>query len=269
LCISSVNAQTLFTAGPEALGDAGRAAINPVDSHFLNPAAMAFTHGYNFGGVFQEGQLTSDSPKNNFGLVVSDNSPDTFAAASLGYAYKRQSYPNNVIIDQDFSLDVAVRIFPTISLGVQGHQLVESNPLAKNFTKYNVSLGALIVPTPIFGFSFTAYDVLNDDDLNMIPILSLGGHVIVMDILRFRADIWRLEKKNPNHAGSLGLGMEIVGAEGFLIRTGGLWDTLTAQTYWTAGIAWEGPRLSVAYGFKDNVNVAGDVAHTFQGWITF
>jgi hypothetical protein len=262
-------AQTVFTAGPEALGDAGRAAINPIDSHFLNPAAMAFTKGYNFGGVFQQGQLSADSPKNNYALVLSDNDTDKIASASFGYAYKRQSYPNNTIVDQDFSLDVAMRIVPTIAVGVQGHRLVRSSQLTSSFTKHNASVGALVVPTPIFGLSFTAYDILPDDDLDLIPVLSLGTHVIIMEILRLRADIWRQEKKNPDHQGNLGLGLEIVGAEGFLIRTGGLWDNLNKQTYWTAGLAWEGPRLSVAYGYKNNINVAGDVTHTFQAWISF
>ena len=83
------------------------------------------------------------------------------------------------------------------------------------------------------------------------------------------ADITRQEKKNPDHQGTLNIGAEFESGEGFCLRTGGIWDSLTKQTYWTAGLGWSGPRLSIGYAYKNNVNIAADVAHTFQGWISF
>ena len=273
LTLSKVNparGQTFLGAGPEALGQAGRAAVHPVDSHYLNPAALPFSKEMSFGTAYQMAAPSLPNPQNTFAIVVTDNGPDKPVTGSFGYLYRRSSFTDKTIVDQDFSLDFATKIFPTVSLGVQGRRLFRqvSNG-GSGFTKHNVSAGVLVLPAPFLGFSFVAYDMLNDDDLDMIPVMSIGSHIVIMDIVRLRADVTRQEKLNPEKKGTLNLGMEITGAEGFFLRTGGAWDTLHNRTFWTGGLAWEGPKLCLAYAYRDNVNLAGDTAHTLEAWLNF
>ncbi len=261
--------QTFLGAAPESMGDSGRAATDAIESHYLNPAALAFTKDYHMGGVFQEARIGLETPANNYAFVVTDNSPDKFAAAGLGYVYKRSSFVDRTYIDQDFSLSFAGKVLPTFSLGMQGHRLVRQVSGGGGFVKHNLTFGTLIVPSRFLGVAVVAYDMLADDDLDLVPVIALGVHVVVLDIIRLRADIARQEKRNPDRQGSLGLGLEIVGGYGFLVRTGGLWDNLNRQTFWSTGLGWEGPNLSLAYAYKTNINVAGDSTHTFQTWLNF
>src|SRR4051812_48593370 len=77
------NAQTFFGAAPEALGDAGRAANDSIEGHYLNPASLAFGNGYRAAGAYQTISPSLDSPSSNFAFVVTDASPEKFAAAGF------------------------------------------------------------------------------------------------------------------------------------------------------------------------------------------
>ena len=262
-------AQTFFGAGAEALGRAGRAANVALDAQFLNPAGLAFSKDSNGGAAYQMGGGTTASPSSTYAFVITDNDPEKFASGGIGYVYRRASFPDHTVTDQDFSLDVASKIVPTISLGVQTHSLFRMNTIAPGFTKYNVSAGIMVLPKPFLAFSLVFYDMLNDDDLQLIPITAIGTHIIIMDIMRIRLDVTQPQKVNPNNLGTLNAGMELDGGSGFLFRLGGDWDTYSAKTYWTAGISWEGPRLNVAYAFRNDVTTPGDNTQTFQAWLSF
>jgi hypothetical protein len=262
-------AQSFFGAAPEALGEAGRGAVNGIDSHYLNPAAIAFTQDYSVGATFQTARATLGNPENTTAFTVTDNSADKVLAGGFGYYYKRSSQPDRQIIDQDFSVSLAARFLQRVGFGVQGRRLFRMNNMAPGFTKHNITVGALVVPAPFIGFGLVGYDLLNDDDLDMVPSVGLGSHLIIMDIIRFRADVTRQEKRNPEKKGSLNLGMEINAGEGFQLRVGGIWDGLNNKTYWTTGLAWEGPKLSVAYALKNNASITDDTTHTFQAWLQF
>jgi hypothetical protein len=262
-------AQTFFGAGTEALGRAGRAANVAQDAQFLNPAALSFAKDSNGGLAFQTSGITSATPVNGYAAVITDNDPEKFAAGGVGYVYRRSSFPDHIVTDQDISLDIAAKIVPTISLGVQTHTLFRQNTGAPGFTKYNATAGLMILPKPFLGFSLVFYDMFNDPDLQLIPTTAIGTHIIIMDIMRIRADITQPQFLNPNNGGTLNVGMELDGGSGFLFRFGGDWDTVNVKTYWTAGISWEGPRLNVAYAFRNDVAVSNNSTQTFQAWLSF
>ncbi len=265
----NVFAQTFLGAAPEALGLAGRAALNPLEAHYLNPAALSFLQSYYVGGTYKSDRGQLGNPENAYNLVIIDNSSERLFSASFGYLYDRKSAPDNTIVDQDFSISLAAKVLPTASIGLQGRRLVRAISNGPSFTKHNLTFGVLVVPASFLGLAFVAYDILDDADQDMIPTLSLGSHILILNILRLRADVTRQEKKNPDKKGSLNLGMEIDLSEGFLLRTGGAWDTLNHKTYWTGGLAWEGPKLSLAYAYRSEVETTGDIAHTVQAWLTF
>lgn len=265
----SASAQTFFTAGPEAMGNAGRAANDAIAGHFLNPATIPFSQTYTFGSVFKQAQTNLATPENDYSLVMVDNEPDKILSGGFAWVRKRKSFPTKTVIDEDWSLSLAGKAFDTISWGVQGHRLRRSDNSGPGWTKHNMSLGTLVLPKPWFGLAFTAYDILGDDDLDMIPTLAMGTHIIIEDLIRIRADVTKPQKKNPENNGTLNLGFETVSGSGFLLRLGGIWDQVAHQRYWTGGIAWEGPKLSAAYAYQANTDVDGDNSHTFQLWLVF
>jgi hypothetical protein len=263
-------AQIFTGAAAEALGGAGRAALSQLETHYLNPAGVAFVKpAMDVGAAYKTARAGMSNPESTTAFTITDNSSERAISGGFGYVNKRVSSPTTITTDQDFSLSFSTKIIPTLSVGVGAHRLVRQNTSGPSWAKYNVSAGILIVPIPIIGFSLVGYDMINDDDLDLVPTVALGSHLIIMDILRLRADVTRQEKLNPEKKGSLNLGMELNPGFGFLVRTGGWWDGLSNQTYWTGGLAWEGPNLSVAYGMRNNVNVNGDISHTMQAWIVF
>ncbi|MCC6276849.1 MAG: hypothetical protein IT289_02910 [Oligoflexia bacterium] len=262
--------QVFTGAATEALGGAGRAAVMPLESHYLNPAAVAFLKSSMYvGGAYQSLRGSIANPESTTAITIADSSSERIVSGGFGYVNKRQSSPAGIINDQDFSLSLSAKVIPTVGLGLSTRRLVRQNSNGPSWAKHNAGFGLLVVPIPVLGFSFTAHDMINDDALDMVPVLGLGTHVIIMDIVRFRADVSRQEKLNPEKKGTLNIGMEIDPGYGFQIRTGGWWDGLANQTYWTGGLAWIGPNLSLAYGVRNNVNVTGDTAHTFQAWLVF
>lgn len=252
----------------EAAGETGRASFDPSGSHFLNPATLPFLNNYSVAGSFQFVKPELDSPGANSGFVINDNSGDVMMAAALGYVYKRQSYTDRIILDQDFSVSFSGRILPRVAVGVLGHRLVRQNTNGPSWAKHNVTVGVLLIPATILNIGLVAYDILNDDDLDMIPTIALGSELNVMNIFKVRADVTRQEKRNPNKAVTFGSGIEFDLGEGFGLRTGGIWD-MYSQTFWTVGVNWQGPRLSAAYAYKNNINVAKDIVHNFSLWVNF
>jgi hypothetical protein len=265
----SANGQIFLGASPEALGGAGRAANTALDAHFLNPAALALARGTNFGGAYQWGDPSLGTPSANTAYVITDNDQESIINGGVAYVTKSQSTPNNIQTDQDVSMDVAFHILPTLAVGVQGHRLFRQNTNAPGFTKYNLTAGALVTPTNWFGLAFVGYDLFNDPDIVLNPTFAVGLNFIILDIFRIRADASRPEELNPQHTGELNLGIEFSLGFDCYLRTGGEWNDVAKQTYYTAGFGFEGPKLNIAYAFRTNVNVNGDTYQTLETWLTF
>jgi hypothetical protein len=270
VCLAETAFSQTFTGAPaEALGGAGRASSNPLDAHYLNPGAMVFAKGTNFGGTFQEGDISLSTPVNNYAFEITDNDIEKPVNGGVGYAYKRSSFPDHTVYDQDISISLAAHILPTIGFGVQVHRLFEQNSAGPSYTKYNSTLGVLAVPAPWFGLAVVAYDYLGDSDQVLIPTFAIGTNFVILDIMRIRADVVRPELKNPTHAAIYSLGDEFNLGYDFFLRVGGKWDTILTQTYVTVGLGFEGPKLNLGYAYRSNVNVDGDAYHTLETWLTF
>jgi hypothetical protein len=261
--------QTFYGATVEAMGGAGRAAVNPIESHFLNPGAMVFSKGTNFGGVFQEGDISLPTPVNNYAFAITDNDVDKFVNGGVGYVYKRSSFPDHTLFDQDISISLAAHILPTIGVGFQFHRLFRQNSAGPAYVKYNSTVGFLAVPSPWFGLAFVAYDYLGDNDEVLIPTFAVGSNINILDIMRIRADVVRPELQNPTHAVVFSVGDEFILGYSLFLRVGGKWDLIQNQTYFSAGLGFEGPKLNVGYAYRNNVNVDGDAYHTIETWLTF
>jgi hypothetical protein len=240
-----------------------------MEAHFLNPAVVPFTKGTTFDFAFQEGALTTGSPFNTYAVTIVDNEKDNLFAAGLGFVQRRQSLPGDTLTDQDISVSMGYALNSGVGLGIFGHKLTRSANLARTFSKFNMGVGSLFIPIENLGVAVVGYDLLNDEDQDLVPSVGVGAHYIIFKMMRLRADVTRQEKRNPDRKGAVGLGMELDLSEGFYFRTGFQWDDFRAKNYWTGGAAWQGPRLSVAYAIKLNTLTSEDTTHTFQAWLAF
>jgi hypothetical protein len=250
-------------------GETGRASVDPFGSHFMNPATLVGTHDYNLGAAYSVNRPDGNNPVVSNAFLISDNSPASLVSAAAAYVYKRSSFDSQTLIDQDFSMSFAFRFLKRLSVGALGHRLVRQNNVGPGWAKHNMTLGVWFAPLPIWNLGVVGYDVLTDDDLDMLPVLALGSEISVMGLLKIKTDILRQEKRNPEKKINLNAGIEFDLGEGFNLRTGGIWDTLNNNTYWTLGLGWAGPRLSAGYAYKNNVNISKEITHLFQLWLSF
>ncbi|MBK9293811.1 MAG: hypothetical protein IPM57_05090 [Oligoflexia bacterium] len=269
LNLISAHAQIFTSAQSQATGEAGRASYDFVGSHFLNPATLVESTGYVLSSAYEMARIDSSNPTTKTVFAITDNAPTSMVAAGFGYVNFRQSFHDKIITDQDFSLSIGARVLPKLSLGWLGRRLVRQNTNGPAWAKHNMNLGALIMPAPFMRLALVGYDVLTDDDLDMIPVLAIGSQFDIMGVFKLKADILRQEKSNPEKKTNLNAGMEFILGEGFNLGSGGIWDTLNNKTYLTLGLGWFGPRLSAAYAYKTDVNAARDFSHNMQLWIVF
>lgn len=263
------SSQSFYPGASESMGETGRASVESIDAHFLNPAALPFAHNqYEFGSFYRSEKPTQPDPTTQFGFVAVDNSPEGAFVGGAHFLQSRRAFPDHQITDKEIGISGATYVLPKMALGAMGRR-VERQDQGRSWTKHNMNVGALVVPAEWLGVGVVGYDILNDDDLDMVPQLGLGLHFNVMDVFKFKADVTRFEKKNPEKKAKLGLGLDLDAGEGFAIRTGGIWDSLINQRYWTGGIAWNGPKLCFDYAYKGNWDVAGDFAHTFDLRLVF
>lgn len=217
----TASGQIFLGAGPEALGGAGRANNNGMDAHFLNPAGIAFSRGTAVGGAFQEGDLSTSHPVNNYALEVIDNDTNNIISGGFAFVTQRNSYAGNTITNQDISMSFAGHILPTIGLGVLGHRFFTQNTNGPAYVKYNTTVGLLAVPAPWFGLGLVGYDIFTDADQVNITTFAVGTNVVIQDIIRIRADASRPELQNPGHNAILSAGAEFNLGYSLLLRAGG------------------------------------------------
>lgn len=259
--------QIFYGAASEAMGRSGRAAVGPMANHFLNPAMTSFTRGYNLGGAFQM-RPDGNNPNNLYAVSITDNVPNKRIAAGFGYVYSRTSYAQGETREHDFSLSASGLITQQISIGFLGRRHSLGGDAQANWTKHNVTFGAVYVPIEDLGIAFVAHDMLIDDDLDMLTVFALGVHY-VYDRLRLRLDISRQELLNPDHEIDYSLGLEAVGVYDLLLRFGGQWDNVNNKNYLTAGVGWDGPRLKAAYAYRRDLKEGDDSEHTLQAYFNF
>ncbi|RYZ80760.1 MAG: hypothetical protein EOP06_24755 [Proteobacteria bacterium] len=89
LFILPLTSQAQSFTGPIAggTGGAGRAAVDPSESAFLNPATAAYFQRYIFGGFYQMGEVDSQRDFSSYAVQVSDGTPTNLISGALSYVH--------------------------------------------------------------------------------------------------------------------------------------------------------------------------------------
>jgi hypothetical protein len=113
-------AQVYNSSVSVAAGGTGRAAVEPGDASFLNPAVLV-----HLGGRY----LFTSFGKNEFAAALSDNTKESTIPASFSYMQKStQKTSHGDLKENDFAISLAEFVVDKWSVGLTGHYLSQDLP---------------------------------------------------------------------------------------------------------------------------------------------
>jgi hypothetical protein len=268
-----------FFTGPEAsaCGGSGRAGIDLGEAAFLNPAAVAFVQRYNVSAMLG----VSDHPVNGTGSELAasivDGTSDAMINGALTFVRRRTETPLGISnTQQDWQGSIAGFLHRKLAIGLAAHRRSDEmyTPQgAREYAQWNGHFGALYVPIPSVGIGFVAYDLVPGEELplavRVVPTMALGVNYIYEKFFRARMDFVRPDTENPGRKTNVMAGFETFLMDQFALRTGAYWRETHDQTYFTMGMGFSGPRLSIDYSFQKDIRIAGNSRHLIDLWLPF
>jgi len=271
------SAQPFQGPAAAALGGAGRATMDPLESFFLNPASLGFSPPYlHVGGHYQSGEHPTEGENRVWGVVLSDGTPDKIMPGALSYIRDRRQTPaGSESVDQEFRGSAGRIVYPGVGLGV-GASLPETELNGGGPTHFqtNADIGALWAPFEMIALGFSAQNVFPSGraapfGIRNVPTLGLGFHASYEKMFNARLDVSRPDQFNPRRRLDVGAGFESVFESGLAMRIGCHWRETVDKTLVGAGLSYRGPRLQVDYTLQKDTRLDRAIRHLVDLWIPF
>lgn len=268
-------AHAQFYTGPtaSAMGGAGRAAADPGESAFLNPASLAHIRRYYLSGSYGLSSHSLNGDVNEFSILAADGTPGNLIPGAVSYARRRTEFGSGLAVtEQDIQVAVGTFVLPKLTAGLAIHRTYSTFSTGEEHIQDNGHLGLIFNPTGWLGLGFTAYNFIPPNEAvpksaRVVTTFALGGHVIIQDKFRLRLDLVRPEQANPGHRTDVMFGLESYFRDDFAFRLGGQWRETTDQLFATAGLGFKGPRLSFNYSIQRDVRRGEGLRHMFDLWL--
>jgi hypothetical protein len=278
ILISVQPASAQFFTGPaaSASGGGGRAAVDPGEATFLNPASIAFLQRYNVSGYYDVGRDLKEGDHNLWGVSLADGTADNIMPGALSFIRKRTDAPSGASdTQQDIQFAVAGMAGKKLAFGLAVHRLSDqilSNFEGQDYTQINGHLGMIYIPIPEVGIGFVAYDIAPTSSviphaLREVPTLALGANYLWEKVFRARLDLVRPDVDNNGRRINVQAGIESLMTQEFIFRTGCYWRETEDQTFFTVGAGYNGPRLSFDYSFQKDLRSADNFRHVVDLWL--
>lgn len=278
LCTTSAFAQSFRGPQSSAMGGAGRAAVAPGESAFLNPATVPHFQEYFASGFYSQSEHPLDGEAQQFGVLLSDGAPDRLFQGALGYVHSNLDPIGGVdITTQDIYVGVGGFVYRNISFGLQAHRLVFKQANVPTSTQFNGGAGVLWAYSKSLQFGLVASDILAPKD--SVPLAARLSRTYAAGMsynfenrFSFRFDLVRpTGDQNPDNETDIMTGFETEAMEFFAFRSGFRWNEAIGpeRRVFTAGVGFKGPKLRADYGFEKDTKVAGGIRHSFDLWMSF
>lgn len=251
------SAQVYNSSVSVATGGTGRAAVEPGDANFLNPAALA-----HLGGRY----LFTSFATNEFAASLSDNTKESTLPASFNYVQKSsQVTSHGHLKENDFGISLAEFVVNQWSLGLTGHYLSQELPTSSYHT-VNADLGILYTPIPDVGIGLVGYNLFGENgdapsELRHKATVAAGFNYIYKSMVRVRADV--------DSESVVGLGLETFLNRFIVTRFGYSDDLNDPRNLLSAGLGFSGPRFRLNYAYFGNVQKSSDYRHSVDLIIPF
>jgi len=259
-----------------SLGGAGRAAADPTEAIFLNPAAIGFLQSRLFSSAHYSRAENDDRNTNQYGFVFADGSLDKIVPGSLAYTETDFSFDDDSRgKSREFRAAIGGTPHPQLSFGLGGHYSIYNSRENRRFYQSNLNLGFLFVPFDWLGLALTGENLLKvNSDVDAwardVRSYGFGFHFLYEELFRLRFDVVRPVTLNPQSRTNFHAGIENIFAQWFAMRLGFRWDEVRSQHFATGGLGYRGPRLSADYAFSQGVHGRKDeTRHLIDLWITF
>jgi hypothetical protein len=271
---SHANAQ--FFTGPisGATGQTGRAAVDPGEAAFLNPAAIAHLQRYYAAADYNFGTEPKEGDSTRYGVLLTDGSPSNVFPGAFSYIRRSNDLPNGQSEKiQDFQVSIAGFVGSKLAVGASAHRMIFDPSAGSGSTHDNGTFGLLFDPVEWLGLAAVYYDAFwigetPNVNARMTPTIALAAHLVPTERFRIRIDYLRAQRYATDRA-DVGFGAETFFRHDFVFRLGVFAHETADQTFATAGLGYAGPKLSVDYAYQKDVRTAEGHRHMFDLWLPF
>ncbi len=279
LCLllsNSAIAQSFIGPQTSGMGGAGRAAVSPSESAFLNPASVPFFKEYFATGFFSQSEHPQSGETQQYGALLSDGFADRLFQGALGYVQTDLKPGVGDASSQDIHVAIGGFVYPNVSFGLQAHRYLFKATGVAETTQFNGGAGLIYAYSKSLMFGIVASDMLTAKD--SIPLVARLNKTVAVGTTymydkRFsvRVDAVRPTDQNPDKETDLMTGFETEAMEYLAFRSGFRWNQAIGpeRRVFTAGLGFKGPKLRADYGFEKDTKVAGGIRHSFDLWMSF
>ncbi|MBO9665422.1 MAG: hypothetical protein J7501_01240 [Bdellovibrio sp.] len=251
------SAQVYNSSVSVATGGTGRAAVEPGDSGFLNPATLT-----SLGGRY----LFTSFAKEDFAASLSDNTKESPMPASFNYVQKySQTETLGDLKEHDMSVSLAGFVVTKWSIGLTAHYLEQW--LAKSsYHSVNGDLGILYTPIEDVGLALVGYNIFGEnkdapEELRHKTSVGFGANYVYHSMIRLRAD--------ADSESKVGVGVETFVNRFVVTRFGYSDDLDDTRPLISAGLGFSGPRFRLNYAYFGNTQKSSDYRHSIDLVIPF
>jgi hypothetical protein len=257
----------------DALGGAAIGNSHALDSGWTNPAALAEVEGVVAGAQFFNGTVASGVDLRQYGITITDGSTGAFPGAA-GYKHRTYTVGGKTFSEYMMRFSAAIPIQHQLSVGFSGYR-VHTNAFTNGAMNQDngdlgvywraskkLSLGA--VTRALFGSKDNAFL-----PSKVRPTGGLGAEYDLLDFLRLRMDLLYPYEDNPDSRIQTNMGLEIRNMQYVSLRFGYNNDEFRKEDRFTAGFAWDGPKLRLGYSYQKEVRQKLGESHTIDIWLGF
>ncbi len=274
-CTSSAFAQVYHGPISSSMGGTGRAGIGGGEGAFLNPAVIPLIKNYDFTATFRDGEVGAGQHRQGWGIGAVDNSEDVLFPGAAHFVRTREtgraSAPSNGEI---WHAAGAYLLNDQFSIGVSVYRLHHKVKPYPAYVQWNGSLGMVYLLNENFSVAYVLDNLAKPG--SEIPLglredmrHSLGTFARFAEMAILRFDLSRLEKNNPDHKMIYMFGLESATSEFMVFRAGYNLDDIHNRRVWSAGFAFNGPRLRVDYSFEKAVEDSSGALHSVDLKVPF
>ena len=255
-----------------SMGGTGRAGIQGNESLFLNPAALAFLNRFYVGAGYQSGFLFKNVHRETYGAVLTDSTPGLVLSGSLAYRRHRiRQEKTRGFLEDEFKMGLAYDFSERLSLGLAFTNLqAKDNGSMKKIEQTNGDMGLLFRLAPHWNISLAGENLLANSavpvPLKRKSLASLGTQYIYELFLTLQYETLYPIEPESNQFFSHRLGLNLKLRYYFHLSFGYALDDHSDQTWMTAGLAWRGPRLRLAYAIQNEKRQDLGQRHLIDLW---
>ncbi len=249
-----------------AMGDSGRAIINPSECIYLNPACIAHYRGYETSVSFSNvGSLLNDQKQASFGFSLADNTGEVLLPASFAYLKRRvKGETGDRVNEINYQLSIARFLIPRLALGL-GYQYGLREEEEGDEERQSGHLGFLYTPMHNLGLALVGY--------NLAQIgygersWALGLYYLHTQNWRLSFDVLFLPEGGESQRVNVGGGFETRLNDFVVFRLGfqeseSLGGSSVGK--WTSGLGVSLPRFQINYSYQEKRSQVGEETHSID-----